>query len=157
MQTFLAYPSYKESAQVLDSLRLNKQKIEAFQIYNAASFTRFRTDGTIIGPAKGFTAHSAVRMWRPFLHQFCVYALAICKECNERGIKDNAGVEEFFWSRLNKHQDIYPSWYKSEKILDALCFSHRCNLVRKDMKHYSPKFPDVNIINAFTVPYLWPE
>lgn len=157
MQTFLPYPSYKQSAQALDSLRLQKQRVECFQIYNAASFTRFRTDGSVIGPAKGWTSHPAVRMWRPYIHQFIIYSLAVCRECTERGIKDVAGVEDFFWSRLSRHEDVYPSWYKSEKTLNAVCFSHRCNLVRKDMKHYGPKFPDVNVINALTVPYLWPE
>lgn len=157
MQTFLPYPSYKESAQALDDRRLNKQKVECFQIYNALSLVRFRTDGTIIGPAKGWINHPAVKMWRGYEKQFIVYALSICSECNHRRIRDVAGIEDFFWSRIHRHDDKIPHWIADEKLLEKVTFSHRCNLVRKDMKFYGPRFPDVNIVNALTHEYFWPH
>ena len=37
MQTFLPYPSFEESAKVLDWRRLGKQRVEGMQIINAIS------------------------------------------------------------------------------------------------------------------------
>jgi hypothetical protein len=157
MQTFLVDRSFKISASHLDSLRLQKQRVECFQIYNAINLTRFRTDGTIIGPAKGWTSHPATKMWKRYPYHFCIYTLAICRECNERGIKDNAGVEDFFFSRLGRHPEVIPAWMCDERLLNKVTYSHRCNLVRKDMKFYGPKFPDVNVVAAITEPYFWAE
>ncbi len=45
MQTFLPYPDFKESFRALDSKRLGKQRVEAFQILNAI-MGRPRKDGS---------------------------------------------------------------------------------------------------------------
>lgn len=156
MNTFLPLPSYIQSARSLDDKRLNKQKVECLQIYNAISLTRFRTDGTIMGPAKGWINHPAVKMWKKYPHQFLVYSLAVCKACRDRGIRDVAGMEDFFFSRLSKHVDIIPHWIADEKLLEKVNFSHRCNLVRKDMTFYREKFPDVNVIDALFYEFFWP-
>lgn len=157
MQSFMPFRSHVESASVLDSLRLNKQRVECFQIYNAIIGHRYRTNGEYVGPAKGWTHHPAVLMWKKYPHQFLIYSLAICAECNQRGIADNSGIEQFFWSRLSRHEDIVPHWMLDEKVLEKINFTHRCNLVRKDMPFYRPKFPDVNVVNALMTDYFWPR
>ena len=157
MQTFIPYPSYIQSANVLDNRRLNKQRVECFQIYNAIIGQRYRTNGEYVGPAKGWLNHPAVVMCKKYPYQFLMYSLAVCKACRERGIADKSGIEAFFWDRLKRHEDITPHWITDAETLQKLTFTHRCNLVRKDMKHYGPLFPDVNIINALTVDYHWPR
>jgi hypothetical protein len=49
MQTFLPYPDFRESLQVLDNKRLGKQRVEAYQIISAIT-GRPRKDGQ---PYKG--------------------------------------------------------------------------------------------------------
>lgn len=157
MNTFLPLPSYIESARSLDSKRLNKQKVECFQIYNAAIGQRYRTDGEYIGPAKGWVNHPAVVMWKRYPLQLVIYSLAVCQACRERNIADNSGIEKFFLSRMNRHPDIVPHWIADAEMLSKVNFTHRANLVRKDAPFYGPKFPDVNPINALAVNYFWPE
>lgn len=53
MQTFLPYPSFRESAKCLDNKRLGKQRVECIQIIKA-----------INNPKYGWQNHPAVKMWR---------------------------------------------------------------------------------------------
>ena len=52
MQTFLPYPDFRASAQVLDRRRLGKQRVEALQVLRG-----------LIVPGYGWRRHPAVRMW----------------------------------------------------------------------------------------------
>ena len=156
MQTFLPLPSYIESARSLDTQRLNKQKVECFQIYNAAIGQRYRTNGEYVGPAKGWLRHPAVLMWKEYPYQLLLYSLAVCKACREFNIADKSGIEDFFFSRLSRHEDITPYWITDKTLLDKVTYSHRANLIRKDSTFYAPKFPDINPINALSILYFWP-
>lgn len=155
MQTFITAIGFRESAENLDSQRLNKQKVEAFQIYNAATGWRRDTSGKVIGPAKGWINHPAVKLWKGYEYSLCTYGIYICDECEKRGIADNAGIKEFFFSRLLYHPYIIPHWRADPLLRDKIIFTHRCNLVRKDPEFYGKKFKDVPD-NYDDVPYFWP-
>ena len=63
MQTFLPYPDFAESAAVLDSKRLGKQRVEALQVLRAVTrltygWKRHRRCGCGSGTRRGW-AHTA--------------------------------------------------------------------------------------------------
>lgn len=155
MQTFLTNKSFLQTAQSLDDRRLNKQRVEAFQIYNAARGIRLDAKGNYVGPAIGWRNHPAVRMWRGYESLLCIYGYQISLECQRRNIADNAGLHEFFANRMHRHEYIVPFWYADPVLSDKLIFTHRCNLVRKDAEFYHPKFPDVPE-NYEDISYFWP-
>ena len=122
MQTFLPYPSFKESAKVLDWRRLGKQRVEGMQIINAISGVP-RKDGK---PYKGWTNHPCSVMWKPYLPALKLYTNLIIKEWEDRGYNNNMkyyDVEDI----------VIPHWIGNERIHS----SHRANLLRKDYEYYS--------------------
>tara|TARA_R100000005_G_C4995791_1_gene202677 strand:+ start:1297 stop:1767 length:471 start_codon:yes stop_codon:yes gene_type:complete len=122
MQTFLPYPSFKESAKVLDWRRLGKQRVEGMQIINAISGVP-RKDGK---PYKGWTNHPCSVMWKPYLPALKLYTNIIIKEWEDRGYNNNMkyyDVEDI----------VIPHWIGNERIHS----SHRANLLRKDYEYYS--------------------
>lgn len=130
MQTFLPYPDYQKSAQVLDNKRLGKQRVEAWQI--------LRTIGKQ-ERAKGWRNHPAVNMWRGYEIELCEYGLAMCDEWVRRGFKDSLRrkfeVALFMLSMNLKHKK--PKWLGDER----LHLSHQSNLIRKDPE-YKLLFPN---------------
>ena len=122
MQTFLPYPSFKESAKVLDWRRLGNQRVEGMQIINAISGVP-RKDGK---PYKGWTNHPCSVMWKPYLPALKLYTNIIIKEWEDRGYNNNMkyyDVEDI----------VIPHWIGNERIHS----SHRANLLRKDYEYYS--------------------
>ena len=79
MQTFLPYPSFSKSAEVLDYRRLGKQRIETKQIWMALN-----------GLSKngGWVNHPAVKMWRGYEDALIWYGEIMCLEWIKRGYKD---------------------------------------------------------------------
>lgn len=134
MQTFLPYPSFKESARVLDNRRLGKQRVECKQILRA-----------IQGKTAGWINHPAVKMWAGHEGSLCEYALAICDEWIARGFNDT--IREWFIE-----EDIEPCnapvWLNDP----GFHASHRSNLLRKDPEHYG-KF---GWVENPDIPYIWP-
>lgn len=155
MQTFLPDRSFQKSAALLDSRRLNKQRIECKQIYFACTGMRELNDGST-APALAWSNHPAVRMWRNYEHMLCMYATAMCLECNKRGIADNVDMLGFFTERAARHPYIVPHWMLDAKTLDNIAKSHRLNLLRKDFDFYSKVFPGYTKVEAFTAGYVWP-
>lgn len=156
MQTFLPETTFKACAEVLDSRRLNKQRIECLQIYNACTGIRHKADGTEIGVAVGWTTHPAVRMWKGYESFLCMYAVYICAECDKRGIADNNNLRDFFSSRVTRHEFKVPKWWYNIAERNKIIHTHQCNLVRKDYPFYSPKFPSIKSSEIFTTNYHWP-
>ena len=66
MQTFLPYPSFTESAAVLDGPRLGKQRVEAFQLLRALTV-----------PDYGWRHHPAAKMWAHRVPALVAYGLAM--------------------------------------------------------------------------------
>ncbi len=74
MQTFLPFADYAMCAKVLDDARLNKQRVEAWQVLQ-----------TLLGRSTGFDHNPVVRMWRGFEESLCHYGMDICLEWRLRG------------------------------------------------------------------------
>jgi hypothetical protein len=130
MQTFLPYPSFKETAKCLDYKRLGKQRVEAKQIIEILE-----------GKSSGWKNHPAVLMWKGYIPCLKHYFNIISKEWEKRGYKHNIGYYEI------NQPIIYPIWFGYTPFHD----SHKSNLIRKFPEHYNQYFYIEN-----NLPYYWP-
>src|SRR4051794_41349047 len=74
MQTFLPYPDFARSADVLDTPRLGKQRVEALQVLRALELGEY-----------GWRSHPVVRMWRGRTPALVAYGLAVVRAWQARG------------------------------------------------------------------------
>lgn len=148
MQTFLPYPDFERCAEVLDTRRLGKQRVEVLQIMRAL---------TVEGYA--WKHHPAVLMWKGYEAALVAYGVAICREWRRRGFADTceakilidargAGVRRARSQATLENGGRLPPWLGDT----ALHRSHQSSLVRKDPEHYGPRFPGV----PDDLPYEWP-
>lgn len=146
MQTFLPYPDFAESAQVLDQARLGKQRVEALQVLRAVTL-----------PGYGWQNHPAIAMWRGHRTALTAYALAITDEWIAQGHADTVRpqVLEFAPALLGDADGVrdgiaadLPSWLGDP----AVHRSHRSKLVQKEPEWYRGRFPDV----PADLDYVWP-
>ena len=133
MQTFLPYPDFALSAASLDSRRLGKQRVEAFQILN-----------TIADPGRwSWQHHPAVAMWRGYEDALRLYMNAMIMEWIRRGYRNTMALAE------TSGAPEMPPWLGDP----AFHASHRANLLRKNPEFYSrygwTESPDQ--------PYIWPR
>jgi len=135
MQTFLPYPSFQKSAQVLDRQRLGKQRVEAWQLYLS-----------LTDPDYGWKNHPASKMWKGYELSLLTYGFDICNEWISRGYKDT--LRPRFLSKMELHPYSCPLWFYDERFH----LSHQSNLIRKLPDHYGPLFPGV----PDNLPYYWP-
>jgi hypothetical protein len=149
MQTFLTARSFSETALTLDSRRLNKQVVEAYQILNAND--QYERHRTLHGPFDmtyriGWVNHPCNKMWRGYSHLLAVYSLAMIRECKARGIRQTmADRFEPFLSR----PFVIPPWIANGEV-DKVIESHRASLYRKDPTFYS------QFANTPDIPLHWP-
>ncbi len=135
MQIFLPYPDIEQSARVLDTQRLMKQRVESLQILN-----------TIQGKSQGWRNHPAVKMVKDYPAWLCLYSIKICQEARARGYVDN--LLPHFERELLTYPNIpTPKWLGS-----YLHKTHQSNLIRKKADYYAPKFPNI----PDNLPYFWP-
>jgi hypothetical protein len=168
MQTFLPYPDFSQSARVLDSKRLGKQRVECLQILETLQFGPYqkafrpkiyklpkwerceeqewndRNTNEFIYRKTPWYNHPAVKMWRGFDGALTDYAEAICLEWRNRGFKDTC-LDKLQIPMLNHPR---PAWLSNEQFHD----SHKSNLLRKNPEWYS-KF-GWNV--PHDLPYIWP-
>lgn len=137
MQTFLPYPDFTQSAQVLDNKRLGKQRLEAIQILMTLR------DGS------KWQNHPAVIMWKGFEHALADYLWACVIEWKKRGFENTIDPEEY--RPKNNKTHWYPEWWGHW----AFHRSHRVNLYKKYPEYYRPLF-DPNEDFDENLPYLWP-
>ena len=135
MQIFLPYPDIEQSARVLDTQRLMKQRVESYQILN-----------TIQGKSEGWRSHPAVKMVKNYPAWLCLYSIKICQEARARGYVDNL-LPHFEKEILTYPYIVQPHWLGS-----YLHKTHQSNLIRKKPDYYSPKFPNI----PDNLPYFWP-
>ena len=133
MQTFLPYPDFKKSVEVLDYRRLGKQRVETFQVLN---ILLDRTE------TKGWRNHPVTRMWRGFEEALKLYQNYTITEWVSRGYKNNMSLEIVDMDNL-----VFPFWLGHGGIHR----SHRSNLLRKDFEYYSQFFDDPDDLE-----YVWP-
>jgi hypothetical protein len=141
MQTFLPYPSFAESAAVLDRARLGKQRVETLQLLRANTV-----------PDYGWRHHPAARMWSGFLPALTAYGLAMTDRWIESGHADTVRDQLLAFAPdvdgAPQDELELPPWLGDA----ALHLSHRSNLVRKDPEFYRPLFGDI----PDDLPYVWP-
>lgn len=139
MQTFLPYADYKLSAQVLDSKRLNKQIVEARQIWH-----------NLVRLSSGWINHPATRMWIGYEDSLRLYIKACHDEWVSRGNSPHVinlkAYEPRIDENLNLNADL-PNWFGG--LIHA---THQSNLLRKDAKYYG-KFFNISPCLA----YYWPR
>lgn len=145
MQTFLPYPSFTKSAEVLDNKRLGKQRVEAYQILR-----------TNLGLSNGWKNHPACKMWKGHEYALAIYGLAVCREWIERGFKDtvyNKINDLVLFIPAPKDRRSYCAGYKPSWLGNMeFHLSHRSNLSRKNPDYYSHLWPDI----PDDLPYFWP-
>lgn len=130
MQTFLPYPSFRRSAEVLDTRRLGKQRVETLQLLH-----------TLHGHREGWRHHPAVRMWRGYEDALALYGLVMSREWQHRGHRDTCfdKIGSFLprgWRRPLRR----PPWLGDPR----LHLAHQAALVRKLPEHYRRFFPGVD-------------
>jgi hypothetical protein len=125
MQTFLPVADFADSARLLDSPRLGKQRVETLQILRAIEL-----------PDYGWANHPAVLMWRGRTPALVAYGLAMAGIWQERGFADSTAsqIGEFAPEVVGRPQEelaeagLLPSWLGNEELHR----SHRSNLLAKD-------------------------
>lgn len=135
MQTFLPYPDFRTSAEVLDNKRLGKQRVECKQILLALAY------------GGAWQNHPAVRMWRGHSTHLIRYYRAICKEWEARGYQHHMRLPPDLVMKYGSTPAQPPEWLCDPRLHR----SHRSNLKRKDPVFYDmwPDTPDY-------LPYYWP-
>lgn len=145
MQTFLPYPSFRESARCLDYRRLGKQRVETKQLLLAL--------GVPVGEHQpkrtSWVNHPACRMWRGHEVALCEYGITVCYEWLHRGYRDTL-LPQFIEARrrLTASEQSDPNWIG----WDSFHASHRSNLLRKDREWYG-RF---GWQEPADLPYVWP-
>ncbi len=150
MQTFLPVADFDESARLLDSPRLGKQRVETLQVLRALEL-----------PDYGWVSHPVVRMWRGRTGALVVYGRAMVREWRARGFADSTDtlIAEFAPELASSSQaelaaaGLLPSWVGDEELHR----SHRSNLVAKDAGFYRPAFAERFPGEPDDLPYKWPE
>lgn len=152
MQTFLPYPSFAESAAVLDRQRLGKQRVETLQILQVLTGARLvsstRPPGSVrplpLPPeewrvesvaARGWSHHPAVLMWTGHLAALGDYQRAICAEWTGRGYRDTCADKTAFLLAATGQADdepALPGWLGDSRFHAA----HRGTLLAKDPDWY---------------------
>jgi hypothetical protein len=146
MQTFLPYRDFTRSAQVLDSPRLGKQRVETLQVLRALELGEY-----------GWRSHPVVKMWRGRTAALVLYGLENVRAWRERGHADSTYdmIAEFAPEVESATQagladaGLLPTWLGDGRVH----LSHRSALVRKDPDFYRPVFGDV----PDDLPYHWPD
>jgi hypothetical protein len=149
MQTFLPVADFAESARLLDSPRLGKQRVETLQVLRALEL-----------PDYGWASHPVVHMWRGRTPGLVSYGLAMVRVWRERGFADTTEtlIGEFAPDVVGVPQaelaaaGLLPSWVGDE----ALHLSHRSNLIAKDPDFYRPRFIELFGPEPDDLPYVWP-
>lgn len=116
MQIFVPYAEPIKTAKCLDSLRLNKQIIEARQILDSI-------DASLEGKKKGWFNHPVTKMYKPYkdwLHKYMG-----CLIYWNLGFKSEA----MEWSKLA--DSIRPPFLTAD-----FCIQHRKRLYTKNSEHY---------------------
>jgi hypothetical protein len=150
MQTFLPVADFADSARLLDSPRLGKQRVETLQILRAIEL-----------PDYGWANHPAVLMWRGRTPALVAYGLAMARIWRERGFADSTETQigEFAPQVVGRSQDelaaagVLPSWLGDEELHR----SHRSNLIAKDPGFYRSRFAERFGPEPDDLPYVWPD
>lgn len=149
VQTFLPYPDFAATAEVLDIRRLGKQRVEALQVLRGLTV-----------PGYGWRHHPAVKMWAGYEESLVRYGLEVCRVWAARGYADTCATS--LTTQLGSRCGV--SVVRPQPALAAtadlppwlgdptLHRSHRAALLRKDPLSYRAWFGHVPV----DIPYVWP-
>ncbi len=145
VQTFLPYPDFHASAEVLDDKRLGKQRVETLQVMKA-----------LIVPGYGWQHHPVTAMWRGYRPALMDYQVATCAVWTARGHADTCH-EKTLLALADAPEDLeayeadefpLPPWLGRPEVHR----SHRSKLLAKAPEFYTEVFPD----DPATLDYVWP-
>lgn len=102
MNTFLPFEDFKETAKVLDSLRMNTCINEALVILRSLSHVYPVKERTGLS---GFEGHTLGRFWKGHELQLARYGLALAREFFDRGVAHSIAVDSF-----NKRKKRLQDW-----------------------------------------------
>lgn len=148
MQTFLPYPDFQKSAQVLDQKRLGKQRLECLQILGAIHNIRVKYPPVFNPkPVRGWKNHTATKMWVGYEKALAHYMKACCDEWISRGYKDTRlEALNYFFPQLLRGNYQLPLWFGRDEIHA----SHRAALLAKKYEYYKEfkwkEKPEINYI-----------
>ncbi|ROS32199.1 MSMEG_6728 family protein [Amycolatopsis thermoflava] len=149
MQTFLPYPAFAETAQVLDTRRLGKQRVETLQVLRALTV-----------PNYGWRHHPAAKMWTGYEEALTRYGLEVCRVWCAAGHTDTCAVKltddlarAVGLPQPRDEQALrvageMPPWLGDPEFHR----SHQSALLHKDPGHYKRFFDGV----PDDLPYVWP-
>lgn len=142
MQTFLPYPSFKQSAAALDYRRLGKQRVEVLQLLN--SIKKLKNNE----PVRGWKNHPCRKMWHNYTNALVNYGLDICTEWKNRGYNDTC------YEKIIAHMD-YNNCVKIPPFIgdEKFHLSHKSMLIQKMPEYYRSMWPDV----PDNIEYVWPN
>ena len=142
MQTFLPYPSFKQSAASLDYRRLGKQRVEVLQLLNSISKLKKGE------PVRGWKNHPCRKMWHNYTNALVEYGLDVCIEWKSRGYNDTC--YEKILAHFNKNEHVkMPPFLGNEQFH----LSHKSMLIQKMPEYYKKQWPGV----PNNLEYIWPE
>jgi hypothetical protein len=131
MQTFFPHHNIYESAHVLDSKRLNKQILEAYQILKVLSGA---------SPTGGWRNHPAVLMWKGSEYSLRSYAAIMIEEAKRRGIKTDKNefnIQELENQYSGNWGTDMPEWFNDQTKMMRITTTHKARLFDKDPLHYA--------------------
>jgi len=172
VNTFFVADNVYISASCLDNKRLNKQVVEALQIYNNIRnlkllsthynipfplnsyslyawirniISRYKTDINSNPEIKlGFMYHPVILMWFHYEPALLHYTYVHRQECLKRGINNTITLN---WN-IHLELSSYPKWSRDPEFL----IRHRSKLIEKNAQFYTPIFPNI----PPQLIYFWP-
>ena len=140
MLTYLPVPSFEETASILDTNTLDKQRFDTLKIMD------------ILINSMGWKHHPAVLIWEGYEAALLDYQFAICFEWHVmRGFEDDClkrTIDLFYQHPWLREDKATPRWLGDEEFH----LGHQSALIRKDPEWYQPMFLGV----PDTVPFFWP-
>lgn len=160
MQTFITHAStdFTLTAQELDSKRLHKNALEAWQLM-LANF-QLAPDGSQ-RVQRGWMNHPATIMWRGYGPVLLAYIEAMVTTWEARGYKSTVyeKASRTFEQALKLGRPMseeYPPWMVDEAWFEALASSHRTALLVKNYSWYSQfNWPEDTGVAPLEYTYVW--
>jgi len=140
MQTYLPYPHFDKSAEVLDTKRLGKQIEDCVKILD----TLHEVNDT------GLENHPLVRMWKFYEVRLSQFGLSCCQEWFERN-----EIDHELLMRMTDHQVYaegetteFPIWWGDVDIH----LQYRRLLIGEDKNFYQAMWPQLKPLKKFRYP-----
>lgn len=151
INTFLPYPSFKQSAECLDKKRCFKQVVEARQILTALEFKR-KQEGhpSSEKTSRGWVNHPATLMWEGYEEALSIYYNTFYNVCVKKWNIQFEKCQKIIFDNIEVVWK-YPKWLG----IPLLHASHRGRLLDKKLEHYSQFGWEEEAIPE-SVGYWWP-